>query len=324
MTTWNRRTFLAAIVTGACVLSPHIGNARADEQQKKTPLPPGFKERRFDFGGHPRRYLLHLPADLDTKKPVPLILMLHGGGGNADGMARMMDFHTKVANQGIVVAYPEGLWGGFNAGPGPDGKSPNFGRAVKEGIDDVGYISKVIDDIAAQTSIDPRRVYATGWSNGSAMSFRLAVELSDRIAAVACAFSELSLEHPLKLSAKHRPVPTMYFWGTADPIKRPGSPPKAEMAARLIKSLIALNRCDPDPEKVIQRGKAQRTTWTGKDRRSRLIEWKLEGSGHWWPGLDVRPARVPQIEKTFGPLQTDISATDEAIAFFLANPMPAK
>ena len=302
----------AMILAGAAALGWGGSGSAADADG-------GLAEHGFDLAGRARRYLLFLPPGHDRTRPAPLLLVFHGGGGTAESMARIMDTHAKAARMGMITAYPQSLYEGFNAGPGVDGKAPNFGQAVAEGVDDVAYVSRVIDDVGAHAKVDPRRVFAAGWSNGSAMSFRLAVQLSDRIAAVAGAMSELSLMDPLTM---RRPVPMMYIWGTKDPIMRPGSPPKAELAARMIQRLIALDRCAPTPVEVIERKNATRRTWRGAAEGSEVVEWRLEGSGHWWPGLPIPAASREKVEARFGPLVSDINATDEILPFFLHHPMP--
>lgn len=289
-------------------------NARAQPRARSADV----TQRTFTIGGVERQYLLHVPLGHDVRRAAPLVLVLHGGGSDADSMARIMDMHFKAARLGMITAYPDSLNEGFNAGPGVDGHSPNFGRSAIENIDDVGYIARVIDDVGAVAAIDPRRVFACGWSNGSAMSFRLAVELSDRIAAVAGVMSELSLMDPI---AMRRPVPTMYFWGTDDPIRRPGAPPKDVMAQRLIDRLLRLDRCAPEPVETRANGDAVMRRWRGESREAEVIEWRLNGFGHWWPGLPVGERREAVIAR-FGPIETTINASDEILAFFAAHPMP--
>ena len=78
--------------------------------------------------------------------------------------------------------------------------------------DDVGYVAKLLDDLATVVNVDPRRVYATGMSNGAMMCYRLAAELSDRIAAIAPVAGTMAIE----ICQPHRPVPVLHFHGTSD------------------------------------------------------------------------------------------------------------
>ena len=335
----TRRWFLGRSLglAGSMLLTP-FGVSRAGINPKEHPqLPaPGddsapknasakggtvmkaITEHRLNHDGMQRRYLLELPPNNQEDRPAPLILFFHGGGGTADRLAGKMDFHRFPEGQAYVIAHPDGHKGSFNAGPGPDGKSPNWGAAFEANLDDVGFASAIIDDVCSRVCIDTRRVYASGWSNGSAMSFRLACELSDRIAAVAGCFSEISLQAPM-LS---RPVPMLYCYGTADPIRRPGSPMKDDMAARCIGTLIRLNGCRPEPAKVSQLANATMTRWEGDHPDAVVIQWRLDGHGHFWPGLQVRRANREYITRMFGPLSSDISATEEALSLFARHLIP--
>jgi polyhydroxybutyrate depolymerase len=319
----NRRDFLAgsiaAVGVGVVGLNPRAAlSIKPKELEKKMPINNDPIERRLDHDGMERRYLLTIPPKHEIEKPAPLILFFHGGGGTADRLAAIMDFYKFPDGQDYVIAYPDGFRGSFNAGPGPDGKSPNWGAAFEAKLDDVGFASAIIDDAASYVSVDLHRVYAAGWSNGSAMSFRLACELTDRIAAVAGCFSELSLVDP-KLS---RPIPMLYCWGTDDPVRRPGSLPKDEMAARCIRTLRTLNKCHPEPVRIEQRGHATMTRWEGDHADAVVIQWRLEGHGHLWPGLEVPQARREAVERAFGPISSDISATREALNLFANHRIP--
>jgi polyhydroxybutyrate depolymerase len=135
--------------------------------------------------GITRSYVVRTPAKrLRPDAPVPLVLVLHGGGGNAPNAEQMTGFTEKARREGFIVVYPEGsgrlktnllTW---NAGH-------CCGYAMENKVDDVGFIRALIDEISRRYPVDPRRVYVTGMSNGGMMTHRLGIELSDRIAAIA-------------------------------------------------------------------------------------------------------------------------------------------
>ena len=131
-----------------------------------------------------RSYTVHVPTASSGKGRVPLVLVLHGGGGNADNAERMTEFSIKADQEGFIVAYPEGsgrLNGRFltwNAGH-------CCGYAMTHRIDDTGFIRALIDTLIRDYPIDLKRVYVTGMSNGGMMAHRLGRELPDRIAAIA-------------------------------------------------------------------------------------------------------------------------------------------
>ena len=135
--------------------------------------------------GIERSYIIRVPGDLPkSNSQVSLVLVLHGGGGNADNAEKMTGFTDKAGKEGFIVVYPEGTgrrnnklltW---NAGH-------CCGYAMDNRVDDVGFISVLIDKLIKNYPIDPKRVYATGISNGGMMAHRLGIELSNKFAAIA-------------------------------------------------------------------------------------------------------------------------------------------
>lgn len=133
--------------------------------------------------GQRRGYLLRVPTPAPGA-PRALVIVLHGGGGDAQNAERMTGFTEKAAREWFFVVYPEGTsrfegrlftW---NAGH-------CCGHAMTTKADDVGFIRALIDTLLRDHPVDPARVYATGMSNGGMMAHRLGRELSDRIAAIA-------------------------------------------------------------------------------------------------------------------------------------------
>ncbi|MDP2239355.1 MAG: PHB depolymerase family esterase [Burkholderiales bacterium] len=135
--------------------------------------------------GMTRSYVVRAPNELlQGNRRVPLVLVLHGGGGNAGNAEAMTGFTEKARQEGFIVVYPEGsgrmkdkllTW---NAGH-------CCGYAMENRVNDAGFINALIDRLIADFPVDPRRIYATGMSNGGMMSHRLGIELSHRITAIA-------------------------------------------------------------------------------------------------------------------------------------------
>ena len=135
--------------------------------------------------GIERSYVVREPRQLQAyKDPIPLVLVLHGGGGNADSAARITGFSSKADKDGFIVVYPEGTsrirgklqtWNADHC----------CGYAMKKNVDDVGFISALIDRIVSDYPVDPLRIYATGMSNGGMMTHKIGIMLSRRIAAIA-------------------------------------------------------------------------------------------------------------------------------------------
>src|SRR5690606_38463985 len=131
-----------------------------------------------------RRYVVRVPARVARSNALaPLVIVLHGGGGNASNAETMTGFTRKAEREGFIVVYPEGTARGrvplltWNAGH-------CCGYAMEQRVDDVGFITALIDKLQSTHRIDPDRIYVTGMSNGGMMSHRLGIELSHRIAAI--------------------------------------------------------------------------------------------------------------------------------------------
>ena len=157
-----------------------------------------------------RGYIVHVPPGAGAK-PLPVVINLHGGGGNAENQQRYSGMDRVADREHFLVVYPDGTgrlkrmltW---NAGT-------CCGASVMQQVDDVGFIRAVIDDVAKRIPIDRKRVFATGMSNGAMMSYRLAAEAPDLVAAIAPVAGSMVLArfHPTK------PVPIMHIHSVDDP-----------------------------------------------------------------------------------------------------------
>lgn len=159
-------------------------------------------------GGLAREYLL-LDASRG-KGPAPLVIVLHGGGGNPRTMIPRWEAQARAA--GLVVVAPKGI--GRNDRSGTWNAGGCCGEAQARGVDDVGFIAAVIDDVAKRTSIDPRRIYVTGFSNGGMLTHRVAAALGNRIAAAAVVSGALFGNE----AAPRAPVPMLIMHGEQDPV----------------------------------------------------------------------------------------------------------
>lgn len=286
------------------------------------PLGPGDATRTLQVDGRDRSYIVHVPPGYDRKKLTPVVLNFHGAWTNAGTQVLFSGMNRKADEAGFAVVYPNGTGFGdgalfFNAWA----KVAPAGRAV----DDVKFVARLLDDLATVLNVDARRVYATGMSNGGMMCHRLAVELSDRIAAVAPVSGTLCMDN-IKPA---RPVPVIHFHGTADTIVPFGGPKNA--AARLlnfksvddtIKAWVKANGCPETPEVTeLPDTAGDGTTVTrkvygpGRDG-AEVVLYAVEGGGHTWPGQN------PVIH-FLGKYTRNISANDLIWEFFRKHPMPA-
>ncbi|MAU12721.1 MAG: esterase [Anaerolineaceae bacterium] len=166
--------------------------------------------RVLQHDGQERTYLAYAPDTLPDG-PVPVLIGLHGGGGHAQQFMTSTGFNAIADARGFIAVYPDGIDRTWN--DGRDGPDPNVQARLL--IDDVGFIEAVLDDVASHYSIDPDRVYATGISNGGHMAFRLACDVSERIAGIAPVVAlvpaNITCEPP-------NPVSVLLMNGTDDPL----------------------------------------------------------------------------------------------------------
>ncbi|MDP4664435.1 MAG: hypothetical protein NWQ55_12000 [Salibacteraceae bacterium] len=128
--------------------------------------------------GEKRSYLLHVPEGYSSDSAVALIIALHGGTGSAKNIEEQSGLADFSDEKGFILCSPNGLNRTWNAGN-------CCGKASENEVDDVGFISALIDEVSANYSINSKQIFFTGMSNGAMMSYRLACELSDKIAAIA-------------------------------------------------------------------------------------------------------------------------------------------
>src|SRR5215208_1891220 len=140
---------------GAVALALGAGAPALDAQSAPTPVPDTAGEpRTLVVAGDTRRYFLYVPSTWQHGRPAPLVLVFHGGGGRASGIAPHTGFSRLAEREGFLVAYPEGVNGRWNDG-----------RGYTAGHDDVAFVRALLDSIGRELAFDPKRVYATGISN---------------------------------------------------------------------------------------------------------------------------------------------------------------
>jgi len=271
-------------------------------------------------GGLERTYLVHVPPSSSTARPMPLLIVFHGGGGTGQGMVSLTfgGLNTLADNEEFIVVYPDGIEKQWN-----DGREGDFTLAHREKIDDVGFISALIDHLSQKHKIDSKRIYATGISNGAMMSYRLACELSNRIAAVAPVCGAMPLDLVSHCSPV-RPISVLVISGTADRfVPWSGGSVIGERGRILsvpdsVKYWVTHNQCSTTPVTTMevdtdpQDGtRVRKEIYSqGKDG-TEVILYAIEGGGHTWPGgYQYLP------EATIGKTSRDIDANTIIWDFF--------
>jgi polyhydroxybutyrate depolymerase len=174
--------------------------------------PPVDLRKTISVNGIERSYLLHLPPGQDSAHPVPLLILLHSGGGKGDDLEKIFGMNGLADREGFAVVYPDGFSHHWN-----DGRNVERFRAHRQDIDDAGFIAALIDQLVESAGVDRHRVYAAGVAEGGMMAHRLACELADRIAAVAPVIAAM----PESLAGgcfPARSIPVLMINGTDDAI----------------------------------------------------------------------------------------------------------
>ena len=281
------------------------------------PLGRGDTTRVLDIAGVERDYMVHIPEKYDPARPTPVVVAFHGGGSHAGQMVYFSGLNAKSEEAGFVVVYPNGSGRldrllTFNGGL-------CCGYAVFNQVDDVAFTRAVLDDLATVVMVDPKRVYATGMSNGAILSYRLASELSDRIAAIASVAGTMGT---LRIQAK-RPVPVIHFHGTKDEFVpftggtgvRSITQAKFTSVQFSIDAWVRHNGCNETPKVVDLPDAAddgmtsKRTTYGSSKEGAEVVLVEISGGGHTWPG---RPSRAEFL----GPTTKDFQANDLIWEFF--------
>jgi polyhydroxybutyrate depolymerase len=278
-----------------------------------------FERREIEFEGLTRSYCLYRPDSLDPAKPAPLVLVLHGGSGSSEATLGLTlgRFNELADRDGFIVVYPDGVENIWN-----DGSGIVKWRAHREQINDVGFLTSLVDRLEEEFHVDPTRVYATGMSLGGMMCFRLACEVPDRIAAIAAVSCGMWEGMPERC-APSLPTPVMMIRGTADPMvpwnggltgitRLTGNFMTVLSGPEVARFWAARNGCSQPP--AVEYGpdpapgdgtRVRRESFRGDKPGTEVILYAIEGGGHTWPGgYQWADASV------MGPTCRDIDASD--------------
>ena len=277
--------------------------------------------RKIEVDGRTRSYSLHVPPQYDPERPTPVVLVFHGAATNGYFITHFSGMSRKADEAGFIAVYPNGTGLANTLLTWNSGGLTH--REAEERPDDVKFVGRLLDDLAQVVNVDPKRVYATGHSNGAMMCYRLAVELSDRIAAIAPVGGTMGVA----LTKFKRPVPVIHFHGTLDNLVpwnglNGGTPEFLTFKSvdDTIRTWAKVNGCPEQPAVDLMPDEADDGTSVvrkrygpGKDN-AEVVLYVIEGGGHTWPGEKSPVAFLGK--STF-----DISANDLIWEFFQKHPM---
>ena len=258
---------------------------------RKKDNPPDTKNRissSITVDGRIRTFLVNLPPNYDEAADFSLVIGLHGGGGSGEQFETSSKLTEKANASRFIVVYPDGVQGNgllkartWNAGGCCD-------DAVDNNINDVKFISALIDKLISEYKIDPKKVYATGHSNGGMLSYRLACELAHKVAAIAPNATTMVVTQPCNAS---RPVPILhmhsildqnvpYQGGVGSGVSKHYNPPvDSVMNVWQLK-----NQCMQAGKVVVDNSGYKLTRWFDCTNNVSMHYYLTKDGGHSWPG----------------------------------------
>lgn len=287
--------------------------------QTPKSIPAVDEIRTLNHDGRERTYLLHVPDGLHENEPVPLVFAFHGGGGNGSGMASLTKFDKLADREEFIVVFPNGVGNSWN-----DGRQNLASEAYLLNVDDVGFVDAMIETISLEFPVDPKKIYATGISNGAIFSHFLAAQRASMFAAIAPVVGGLAIP----FSAHFNPddtVSVLIIQGIDDPLVPYNG---GQIAGGNRGAIISTNDtvelwvqndgCNNIPLKEeLPNGDLNdgcvvtQYTWANGHADSAVVLLKIEGGGHTWPGgVQYLP------ESVIGRVCKDFEATEVIWSFF--------
>lgn len=269
--------------------------AKADDGKRDAaPITqPGDYRFSMLHDGLTRRYRVHVPAGYDAAHPLPLLVALHGGGGNMDYQADDARYGliSSAEREKFIAVFPNGYsklesgrfatWNaGTCCGDARDGK-----------VDDAGFIRRMVDEVAQRLSVDRRRVYATGMSNGGMMAYRLACELPDVFRAIASVAGTDNTERCTPAGA----VPVLHFHarddthvlfdgGAGSGLRDKSKVTDFTSVPATVAKWAALDGCAAAPRRVLDKAGAYCEVHAPCRGQAEVELCVTDSGGHSWPG----------------------------------------
>jgi polyhydroxybutyrate depolymerase len=293
-----RRTAICSVIIGLLLGLAACAGGRpapaADEVASPSTASPGPGQHQLtlEHDGTARELRLYAPPDYVVAERIPLVIALHPYPGSGAGMSEATGLNPVADRESFLVAYPDGINGGFNA-------FVCCGKA-----DDVGFLRALTERLVRDWNVDPDRVYLAGISNGGDLSFRAAVEVPGVFAAIGVVSGGFIGDRPAEATyAPKSPVSVITFIGDQDRY--------AGQFADGVRAWRQRLRCaevEPTPKRPARNVTLSRARCAdGSD----IDVYTVEGMGHSWPGATTGANAAPDA---------GIVATDLLWPFFSAHP----
>ena len=259
----------------------------------------------FVHGGLTRTFRIYVPASYNAGQAVPLVLNLHGYTSNATEQETYGNFKPIADTANFIVVHPNGT-----IQPGTTSQYWNIG-ILGSTVDDVAFLEALIDTISAHYTINPKRIYSTGMSNGGYMSYYLACQ-SNRFAAVGSVTGSMTTTMYSSCNPA-RPIPTIEIHGTADPVVPYAGNSTTKPIEDVVAFWVTKNNCSTSPAtsavpntNTTDGATADHYVYSGGTNNHTVEFFKVNGGEHTWPGAPIN----------IGVTCQDFSASKEIWRFF--------
>lgn len=279
----------------------------------------------LEAGGLLRSYRLHVPDTLNAEKAAPLVFVFHGSGDSGYGVESFSRFDEIADREGFIAVYPDSESKNWN-----DGREVSGIRSQRDKVDDVGFTGDMIATISKAHKIDPKRIYAAGFSNGAIFAQLLGAQMAAQFAAIAAVSGGIAEPLAPKFNPSV-PVSVFIIHGTKDPmVPYAGGDVDYHDNGRIISTVDTVKMwtqrdgftakpetgtlADLDPD---DHCRVQWTRWMKGKMDTEVLLFAIEGGGHTWPG---GPQFLPV--SIIGHVCRDFDAAEAISDFFKKHPKP--
>ncbi|NNM35435.1 MAG: hypothetical protein HKO53_20335 [Gemmatimonadetes bacterium] len=282
---------LAALIS-ACEEAPALGYGGGTFQQH------------LQIGGVTRDYIVHIPPDLDPSAPAPLLFVFHGAEGTAEGMMMLSWFNAEARRHGLVVVYPDS----------------EAGRWDFTGLRDLAFVDAIVERISGSISIDPERLFTSGFSNGALMAIWMTCNRSEQVAGAGIVGGTILSGLPCSF---RRPVPAVFLLGDEDrqfPFHVGGAAIAGQLsAAESMDYWLERNGCSASPVVVDlpdvnnDGTTVHRWDYPACTGTQTVTLYEIRGGGHTWPGSPLK------LSPELGGKSNDVRASTIIADFLMAR-----
>ncbi|TVR86556.1 MAG: hypothetical protein EA411_10070 [Saprospirales bacterium] len=242
-----------------------------------TPKLQSQERKSFEFEGLDRNFLVKVPEKMYSESGYPVVVALHGFTQSARRISNYSGFVEMAEEEGFIAVFPQGIQASWN-----------FGITLND-VDDVAFLSSILDSLEKWYPVDSERIYFCGFSNGAFMSFEMACRMSHRIAAIASVGGSMGRSQFLDCEPEY-PVGVMIVHGNDDRVILFEGQSWVKQVAEVTDHWVLQNGCNMMRDTMETFSNDQgvisvvRISHSPCQDQTAVELWKVYGGGHTWPG----------------------------------------